>query len=224
MIEKLLSYEPNVVLCDRNRIEIYYSYSNFSEFMTAKIYERICIPEDKYIITVKKEEEWDYGTSYNVVVFNNKDEIEKYKKLLKEKLQENISKNKDKIEKILLNRQKELDKQKEKREQAQVEKDKMLNKTSDYLESNGYICSKVYSSNHHGVYVSDRINKNKFHKYIKNDSNNIKFATIEVKILKEDIKIGVKLETKGEIGCSFEEFEMLYNKIKIEVENLKGGM
>lgn len=221
ILEKLMSLKPTHYISSWGgvtEIHVYFSYDSMGNFMTGSLRDKLLIPKTEYKIDVEK----DYSgfDSYSRITEDYKSEIEKCYEMLIKELRDNISNNKSKIEKLINNRLSQLEKQKHKTMENQAKKSQQLKSITDKITSQGFQCSKVYSSNHHGTTVKDRNIADKFHKYIINDSKNIRFATVELKVNKDNIKIGVKLETRGEIGCSFEEFEDMYFKIKDEVDKL----
>jgi len=133
---------------------------------------------------------------------------------------EHLKDNEECIKKLLDARLKQLKRQQEKKQKNNDEKMDRLRKFNKELTELGYDISKVVS----GYYSKDREVPDKYHKYIETDSNNIKFATVEVKINKDDYKIGFKLETKGQIGCTFEELSDIYKKLDIERQKLEDAL
>ena len=122
----------------------------------------------------------------------------------------------------------------EKRRQELIRNSKKLGKSNNeykdklasygkVLLDNGFKVSKVanFEYNNWDYYVTERKIPNKWHKYIEVAGKNIKFATVEVLLTKNNYKVGVKLETTGQIGCELVDMEIVISKIKEEYEIIK---
>lgn len=186
-----------------------------SEYFTKNMWDKIGFNYEKQIYK-ETVSEYSYGlnSKYQSIY---KNEIEKAKLEARIQFIEHIEKNKDKILKLFEKRLKQLEQNKINKEQRQKERSKQLSDSSKILNKLDYVVSKSFSSSHHGISVNERKVPDKYHKYINTEKyTNIKFASVEVKVLKSGYKLGCKIETKGQIGCSFEELTEVYKLIEKE--------
>ena len=149
-------------------------------------------------------------------------DFERAKMIVLESLMNNSS---EKIP-IIKKRLQQIDNQNKKKEENQAKKKESMQKCEQILKSNGFQVSKVHIGwNGYETRSYERSLPDKWHKYLDtNGMPNVKFATVEVKINLTDIKFGVKMETRGQIGCEIEEFEKIYQLAKQETEKIKAEL
>ena len=107
---------------------------------------------------------------------------------------------------------------------AQVKKE-LLELYGKVLLDNGFQVSKIanFEYDRWNYYVTERRIPDKWHKYISVGAN-IKFATVECRITQKSYKLGIKLETTGQIGCDIEALNKAYKELVCLHEEIRNKL
>ena len=150
----------------------------------------------------------------------NETKVQNDMSIFLEQAKQEISFKKGEIIKLIEKRKKQIFRSKKVTEKSQSKKQELMKKMASVLLGLGYQVSKVVSKGYYyEISVSERQVADKYHKYIESEKN-IKFATIEVKINTKSYSIGIKLQTTGQIGCLYEDFIKMEEKITVEYNKL----